>query len=156
MNPFAAHNPAVANPFQSNGNAPNATQLFGQMTLIPNGMVANGFLNGQKAQANAGFFNYTANGFATTNNNNNASNMNPTAVAAAAATTPGVPGATTMYSTGIPNGCGFGFGTIHQQQIAATGAGLTANAFNNPFAVGFKWKEFCVHIGNNNFVFFPG
>ncbi|XP_058979865.1 myosin-G heavy chain isoform X2 [Musca domestica] len=134
VNPFAAHNPAVANPFQSNGNAPNATQLFGQMTLIPNGMVANGFLNGQKAQVNAGFFNYTANGFATTNNNNNASNMNPTAVAATAATTPGVPGATTMYSTGIPNGCGFGFGTMHQQQIAATGAGLTANAFNNPFA----------------------
>ncbi|XP_061386857.1 type-2 histone deacetylase 1 [Musca vetustissima] len=144
VNPFAAHssNPAVvANPFQNNGNAPppNATQLFGQMTLIPNGM-ANGFMNaGQKSQANAGFFNYTANGFATTNNinnnnsNNNASSMNP----AVAITSPagGVPVATSMYSAGIPNGCGFGFGTMHQQQqIAATGAGLTANAFNNPFA----------------------
>ncbi|XP_073826473.1 arf GTPase activating protein drongo isoform X2 [Musca autumnalis] len=136
VNPFAAHTPAVvANPFQNNGNAPNATQLFGQMTLIPNGM-ANGFLNGQKSQANVGFFNYTANGFANTNNNNNnASNMPTTA---AIATPGGVTigaAAATMYTTGIPNGCGFGFGAMHQQQqIAATGAGLTGNAFNNPFA----------------------
>lgn len=124
-NPFATH--AVANPFQNTPTAQNTTQLFGQMTLIPNGIAAaNGFLNAQKAQPNAGFFNYTANGF-TSNANNNATN------------------ATTMYPTtaGGPAGCGFGFGTM-QQQITATGPGLTANTFNNPFAVSLILKKIFV------------
>uniref|UniRef100_A0A1I8Q194 Arf-GAP domain-containing protein n=1 Tax=Stomoxys calcitrans TaxID=35570 RepID=A0A1I8Q194_STOCA len=126
VNPFATH-AGVANPFQS-ANAPqNTTQLFGQMTLIPNGIAAaNGFLNAaQKAQPNAGFFNYTANGFT-----NNANNANSSA----------------MYATAAgPNGCGFGFGTM-QQQIAASGPGLTANTFNNPFAASGN------HNSNNPFL----
>ncbi|XP_059221408.1 arf-GAP domain and FG repeat-containing protein 1 [Stomoxys calcitrans] len=126
VNPFATHT-GVANPFQS-ANAPqNTTQLFGQMTLIPNGIAAaNGFLNAaQKAQPNAGFFNYTANGFT-----NNANNANSSA----------------MYATAAgPNGCGFGFGTM-QQQIAASGPGLTPNTFNNPFTASGN------HNSNNPFL----
>ncbi|KNC28715.1 hypothetical protein FF38_09407 [Lucilia cuprina] len=135
VNPFATHHhqqqTAVVNPFQNVANNPtqNTTQqLFGQMTLIPNGIAAaNGFLNAQKTHtANTGFFNYTASGFTNANTpqiqhqqqqqqQHQASILYPTSI-----------------QTG-PNGCGFGFGTL-QQQIASTGTGLTTNTFNNPFA----------------------
>uniref|UniRef100_A0A1B0FAV2 Arf-GAP domain-containing protein n=1 Tax=Glossina morsitans morsitans TaxID=37546 RepID=A0A1B0FAV2_GLOMM len=63
INPFAAQLPQEhqqsqpANPFRNATHS--AAQLFGQMTLIP----ALATTNGQKAQANASFFNYTSNGF---------------------------------------------------------------------------------------------
>lgn len=135
VNPFATHHQqqtSIANPFQNAPNNPtqNTTQqLFGQMTLIPNGIAAaNGFLNAQKTHtANTGFFNYTASGFTNANTpqiqqqqqQHQASLMYPASI-----------------QTG-PNGCGFGFGTL-QQQIASTGTGLTTNTFNNPFAVSYS------------------
>lgn len=138
VNPFApppTHpQTAVVNPFQNASNNPtqNATQqLFGQMTLIPNGIAAaNGFLNAQKTHtANTGFFNYTASGFTNANTPQIQQQQQHPAVAAASLLYP------TSIQTG-PNGCGFGFGTL-QQQIASTGTGLTTNTFNNPFAVSF-------------------
>ncbi|XP_046803403.1 putative uncharacterized protein DDB_G0282129, partial [Lucilia cuprina] len=150
VNPFATHHhqqqTAVVNPFQNVANNPtqNTTQqLFGQMTLIPNGIAAaNGFLNAQKTHtANTGFFNYTASGFTNANTpqiqhqqqqqQHQASILYPTSI-----------------QTG-PNGCGFGFGTL-QQQIASTGTGLTTNTFNNPFAVSYTPTH--THTHNTSFL----
>ncbi|XP_065355460.1 probable cyclin-dependent serine/threonine-protein kinase DDB_G0292550 [Calliphora vicina] len=152
VNPFAAHHhhqqqqqqqhqqqSAVVNPFQNASNNPtqNTTQqLFGQMTLIPNGIAAaNGFLNAQKTHtANTGFFNYTASGF--TNANTPQLQIQQQQHQQQHQQQQQQHQASLLYPTSIqtgPNGCGFGFGTL-QQQIASTGTGLTTNTFNNPFA----------------------
>ena len=151
MNPFATHQhhqhqhqhqqTSVVNPFQqnaSNNPTQNTTQqLFGQMTLIPNGIAAaNGFLNAQKTHtANTGFFKYTASGF--TNANTPPQLQHQQQQHQQQQQQQHQIQATVMYPTSMqtgPNGCGFGFGTL-QQQIASTGTGLTTNTFNNPFAV---------------------
>ncbi|KAH8409505.1 hypothetical protein KR222_007348 [Zaprionus bogoriensis] len=103
----------VVNPFQANSNNNNNNNnnsapqqnLFGQLTLIPNGygsspLQANGHpqLLQPTTTSPGSFFNFNNNGFA--------------------------------VSQGLPNGCGFG----SMQPAPVLGGGLSG-AYNNPFAV---------------------
>ncbi|KAH8266471.1 hypothetical protein KR044_001516, partial [Drosophila immigrans] len=101
----------LVNPFQANNNSAHQQQqqqqqqnLYGQLTLIPNGYGSSPIQAGgqqqlmhQQLPAHASFFNFNNNGFA--------------------------------VAQGLPNGCGFG-----SMQPAPVMAGGINGAFNNPFA----------------------
>ena len=145
INPFKAQEQQQhqVNPFQAaNVAQPPTTNLFGQMTVIPNGFgLVNGYTpNGQPVSAHPPFnqqvvgappqtfFNYS-NGFAGTNGS-----TGPGSVFAPLSEVAPAMAANRM---GVPNGCGFGFGNILQQQQQLTTAGSVnaGGAFNNPFGV---------------------